>query len=366
MTEATVPEPGNDRNGVLVALSGGVDSAVAAALLREQGREVRGLFLALPVFGASGNAAARNAARAVCEHLGISLEEVDAREQFERHVLKEFADAYAEGRTPNPCARCNDRVKFRLLLRHADQVGAGHVATGHYARIITPDGTERRALVAGRDGDDQSYFLYALGQAVLARTLLPVGKLNKDAVRALAGELGLPVSRRPDSQDLCFLAGGHYREFLWDRRPDAFRPGPIVHVSGRVLGEHEGIACYTIGQRRGLGIAHSEPLYVVELRPDENTVVVGEREHVLREELTVREVNWVGIEPPDGGLSARVKIRYNHPGTPAQVEPLGEDRARVRFVEPQEAPCPGQAAVFYRDDMVLGGGLIDQTAGRCA
>ncbi|MFO8006162.1 MAG: tRNA 2-thiouridine(34) synthase MnmA [Candidatus Brocadiia bacterium] len=359
-----MPADGKARGAVVVGLSGGVDSAVAAALLRDQGYEVRALFLQLPVFGGSDNAAARDAAQRVSEHLGVPLEQMDAREPFERNVLEEFADAYAQGRTPNPCVRCNDRVKFRLMIQHAEQVGARRVATGHYARIVKPDGTERPMLARGRQGDDQSYFLYALGQSVLSRALLPLGDMHKSDVRALAADLHLPVSQRPDSQDLCFLAGGHYREFLWDRRPDAFRPGPIVHVSGRVLGEHEGIACYTIGQRRGLGIAHSEPLYVVELDPQKNTVVVGEREHVLRAEMTLRQVHWMASRPQDGPLSARVKIRYNHPGAPARVETTGRQRVRVRFAEPQEAPCPGQAAVFYRGDVVLGGGVIDQVAER--
>ncbi|KPK66222.1 MAG: hypothetical protein AMK73_00640 [Planctomycetes bacterium SM23_32] len=353
----------------VVAMSGGVDSSVAAALLKERGHHVTGLAMRLPAYGE--DAADRRSccgaegiedARRVAAKLGIAFYALDFREEFLRSVVDDFCRAYREGLTPNPCVRCNERVKFGSLLQKARALGADAVATGHYVRKGRDARTGRLTLSTGKGADDQSYFLYGLSQEQLGHALFPLGKLSKEDVRRMARERGLPVHDKPGSQDLCFLPQGEYREFLRARCPDAFRPGPIVHVSGAVLGEHGGIAGFTVGQRRGLGIARGRPLYVVALRPEEDAVIVGEKKHVMRRDALVRDLNWVSIPGPRESLSANAKIRYNHPGAPATVEPLGDGRVRVRFVAPQEAPCPGQAAVFYRGDGLLGGGTIEDSA----
>lgn len=351
------------RTRIIVAMSGGVDSSVAAALLAEQGHQVMGVAMRLPSPDGQATPDAPccgvrgiEDARRVAARIGIPFYALDFRREFRRAVVEDFMRGYAEGRTPNPCARCNERLKFGRLLQKARGVGADFVATGHYARKERADG--RHLLRAGPDGDDQSYFLHGLSQEQLGAALFPIGGMTKTEVRRIARERDLPVHEKPASQDLCFLPDGRYREFLRERCPQAFRPGPIVHVCGRVLGEHDGIAGFTVGQRRGIGVAHAEPLYVVEVRPEENAVVVGEREHVMRRQILVGDVNWLA-PPPDGPLSALVRIRYNHPGGRAELRPEPDGKVRVRFAEPQEAPCPGQAAVFYDGDLVLGGGTIE-------
>ncbi|NLW50294.1 MAG: tRNA 2-thiouridine(34) synthase MnmA [Candidatus Brocadiaceae bacterium] len=353
----------SERSPVVVGLSGGVDSAVAAALLREAGRDVIGVVLRMQDPGDDGRpacpaAGALDDARRVAEVLGIPLHVVDATEVFERAVVEPFCAAYARGRTPNPCVPCNEQVKFALLRRTARELGASAVATGHYARRGRDAATGRFTLRRGVGAGDQAYFLFRLTQDHLRDAVFPLGEHDKERVRRRAREYGLPVHDRPDSQDLCFVPAGRYREFLRARSPEAFRPGPIVHTDGRVLGRHDGIGGYTVGQRRGLGIAHSEPLYVVAVRPDQNSVVVGERQHVMGAELAVEAVHWVSIPPPADVVRATVKIRYNHPGAPASVTPQPGGTAHVRFEAPQEAPAPGQAAVFYAGDLLLGGGTI--------
>ena len=348
-------------------MSGGVDSSVAAAMLREAGCDVTGVTLRLPVYGdaceserACCGERAIEDARRVAGRLGIPHYALDFREEFRRSVIADFCDAYARGRTPNPCARCNERVKFGALLRMALAVGAEFVATGHYVRRSQDEATGDFRLLKGTREDDQSYFLYGLTQEQLRRALFPLADLDKPQVRRRAAALGLPVHDKPGSQDLCFLPRGDYRGFLREHCPQALRPGPVVHVSGRVLGTHEGVAAFTVGQRRGLGIAHGRPLYVVALRPEENTVVVGERECLLRRSIEVADVNWLPAAPP-GPVESQVKIRYNHPPAPARVTPLAGGRALVEFDAPAEAPCPGQSAVFYRDEVLLGGGVIEST-----
>jgi tRNA-specific 2-thiouridylase len=353
---------------VLVALSGGVDSAVAAALLCEQGHDVVAATMRLPVYGPSGNetsggesAERIESARRVAEKLGIPHRVLDLRSEFEEDVLRDFCYAYGAGRTPNPCVRCNERMKFGRLLELADELGASSLATGHYAGKALDARASRFALKAGRGRDDQSYFLHRLSQQQLCRAVFPLEGYEKPQVREMARTFGLPVHDRPKSHDLCFLPRGQYRAYLSARCPKAFRPGPIVHVSGKVLGSHDGIGGYTVGQRRRLGIARREPLYVVDIRADENAVLVGERNHLLRGSITVGEVNWIA-PPPHQPLKARVRIRYNHPGAEARVLPITESRVRVEFDRPQEAPCPGQSAVFYSDDTVLGGGTIESAS----
>ncbi len=346
-------------NRVVVGLSGGVDSATAALLLKERGHDVIGLHLRLPAFGDEESHRSEEDARAVAEHLNVRLRIEGAQALFEGEVLSHFIESYASGRTPNPCVRCNPGVKFRRLLDVADEENADAVATGHYVRAAMTDGG-RHALRESRANEDQSYFLAGLHQEQLGRAVFPLSEMTKDEVRRRAHDAGIPVHNRPDSQDLCFLASGHYRDFLAGRAPEAFRPGPIVHVSGEVLGRHNGIASYTIGQRRGLGIAHSEPLYVVLLSSADNAVIVGEERYLLRTRLTVGQINWMAVPRPAEPLCARVRIRYNHPGSEARIVPLTGGWVRVEFAEPERAPAPGQAAVFYRDGLVLGGGTIEE------
>ena len=351
---------------VLVAMSGGVDSSLAAALLVREGHEVMGATLLLPHYGSEHGSADEGAgrgairdARAVADRLGIPHHVLDYRDRFEQTVLADLRREYLRGRTPNPCVRCNDWLKFGFLLDSALALGADRIATGHYARLLLNPDTGRHELHAAPGQDDQSYFLFALSQEQLGRALFPVGSMTKDGVRRMAAELGLPTHDRPKSQDLCFVPEGGYRELLRRQCPELFRPGPIVHVSGKVLGEHEGIACYTVGQRRGLKVPWSEPLYVAALDAGQNRVVVGEHQHVMRRELAVCELNWIATDAPAGPLRASVRIRYRHPGGAATIEPQGQDSARVVFDEPQEAPTPGQAAVFYDGGRVLGGGFIE-------
>jgi tRNA-specific 2-thiouridylase len=356
-------------------MSGGVDSSTAAALLVEQGYQVTGVTLVLPRYGpedatlSASNSAPESRpacspayvedAKAVADRLGISFLQLDYREKFERTVLADFVREYKAGRTPNPCVRCNDWLKFGMLLETADALEAACVATGHYVRNEFREETGRWEIRMGPGDDDQSYFLFALSQEQLARALFPVGDYTKDEVRRMAEERGLPVHDRPSSQDLCFLPGGGYRSLLREQCPDLFQPGDIVHVSGETLGVHEGVADYTLGQRKGLGVAWREPLYVVGLRPNENRVIVGEKEHVLRRECMVSELNWVALATQSAPLRAHVRIRHRHCPAPANVEPLAGGRARVVFDEAQEAPTPGQAVVFYGGDVVLGGGFIE-------
>ncbi len=350
---------------VAVALSGGVDSAVAAALLVEQGYEVVGLMMRLWSEGASDRSplnrccslAAVDDARAVARHLGIPFYLLNYELPFAEWVVGPFVVDYARGLTPNPCLACNRRLKFGLLLERAVALDAAYLATGHYARVRRVG--ERWQLWRGRDGDkDQSYALYMLTQAELAHVLWPVGELVKEQVRAVAADLALPVAAKPESQEICFIADADYRRFLQSRIPEAFRPGPIVDRAGRVVGQHHGLPCYTVGQRKGLGIAAPEPLYVLEVDTDRNALVVGTAAELGRPSLVAQAVNWIAGTAPPGPLEATVRIRLHGREAPATVTPLAGGRARVDFAAPQRGITPGQAAVFYDGDVLLGGGTI--------
>jgi tRNA-specific 2-thiouridylase len=350
-------------------MSGGVDSSVAAALLREAGREVIGLTMNL--FGlpravcaseelrSCCGASARRDAGAVAAALGIPFYTADFRRTFEKAVIEDFVAEYARGRTPNPCLRCNRFVKFGPLLRRAGRLGATAVATGHYARVERDAGSGRWLLRKGLDPDkDQSYFLFPLTQAVLARTLFPVGSLRKPEVRALAEKWGLPVAHKPESQEICFVPDDDYAGFLRARAPEAFRPGAIFDLAGRPLGRHAGIAHYTIGQRKGLGIAAPRPLYVVGIDAAANRITAGPNEALFRRSLIVEDLHWVGIAGLAAPRPASVKIRYRHAEAKAVLHPEDGGRIAVEFERPQRAVTPGQAAVFYEGDVVLGGGTI--------
>jgi tRNA-specific 2-thiouridylase len=326
---------------VVVAMSGGVDSSVAALLLHRAGWSVTGLWLDLGVGGTAERA------RSAAAGIGIPLRVADARERFAQDVVAPARASYLAGRTPNPCARCNPRIKFALLAEAAADIGGARIATGHYARVtIDPAGP---ALRRGADpSKDQSYFLFALEQRVLALALFPLGGLTKNEVRRLAAEAGLDAVRDAESQDCCFdplPAGGD-------------RPGDIVDLDGRVLGRHDGIARYTVGQRRGLGVAGGERLYVVGLDAGRDRVVLGPRGHVLGRGLTAR-LEGFGRERITGRFEARCRIRYRHEAAPAAIERIDDERFSVVFDEPQEAIAPGQAAVVFDGDRVLGGGWIE-------
>ena len=351
---------------VAAALSGGVDSAVAALLLLEQGYDVFGVTMRLwreEDLEDDGSSAPRCdptlGAQQVADALGIRLHIVDAAAPFKEHVVDRFIAEYSAGRTPNPCLYCNRQVKFGHLRERALALGADRLATGHYARLCWDAAHEQRQLLKGVDRrKDQSYFLYVLGQKELSRALFPLGCWTKARVRALAAERALPAAHTEESQDLCFVSGGDYRRFLRRVAPQAFTPGPILDSSGRRIGEHRGLAEYTVGQRSGIGIAAPEPLYVLRLDTEENALIVGTRDELGQDRLVAEEVNWVAGHPPRQAIAAEVKIRYRARPVAATVTPLAGDRADVRFVQPLRDITPGQGAVFYQGEVVLGGGLI--------
>ncbi len=338
-------------------MSGGLDSSVTAALLAEQGHEVIGLTAHLWREGSrccSLDDARR--ARQVAEFLDIPHYLVNALGFFGERIVAPFVQEYAEGRTPSPCVRCNEVVKFGLLLREALALGCTHLATGHYARLARrEDGWH---LSRGRDRrKDQSYFLHRLDQSQLAHVLFPLGDLTKPEVADLARAKNLPVIHDSESQDLCFVNADGYAEFIEKQRPNLHQPGPIVDTAGRVLGRHEGYYHFTIGQREGLGVAAAQRLYVKELHADTNTVVVAPLGETLAPGCRLADVHWIR-EAPRGPIECAVQLRYRHAGARATVRPTGDGGAQVDFTEPQFAVTPGQAAVFYDGDDVLGGGWI--------
>ena len=350
---------------VVVGMSGGVDSSVAAALLVRQGYRVIGVMLRLWAepgcehLNRCCTPEAMLAARQVAHRLGIPFYVYDVRQVFYRTVVQAFFQGYARGWTPNPCLVCNAHIRWGALLHYARQLGADYFATGHYARLRrTEDG--RVQLLRGVDRNkDQSYVLSVLTQEQLQHTLLPIGEYTKDQVRRMAEEWGLPVAHRRESQDLCFLAGEDYRSFLARHRPDLEKPGPILDLEGRLLGTHRGLAFYTIGQRRGLGLRTGRPLYVLAKDVARNALIVGPREARGKKTLIAREVNWILGEPPAATFRAEVQIRYRARAVPASIALVEEGRAfRVAFDEPVWDITPGQRAVVYQGDLCLGGGTI--------
>ena len=352
-------------SNVVVAMSGGVDSSVAAALLKQQGHEVLGMMLRLwsePGKEDSNRCCTPDSmaqARRVAAQLDIPFYVVDARGVFRETVVQYFLDGYAAGQTPNPCLLCNRSIRWEFLLRHALALGAEFMATGHYARTVKAADGRIKLLCAVDSTKDQSYILHVLGQVKLQRALFPVGLYEKSEVRQIAAEFGLPTASRQDSQDLCFLAGDDYRNFLQRNAPQMLKPGRIVRVDGRVVGEHNGLANYTIGQRKGLGAAGPVPLYVLRKDAEENLLVVGVQEELGSRQMEVRDVNWIAGAPPLTPFRADVKIRYTARAVPAEVIPLEDGRStRVNFDAPARDVTAGQAAVFYNADEVLGGGII--------
>ncbi|MEG0875835.1 MAG: tRNA 2-thiouridine(34) synthase MnmA [Oscillospiraceae bacterium] len=327
---------------LVLGLSGGVDSAVAAGLLEERGFEVFGLFLDI------GAENARQDAQNAADFLKIPLKVLDIRETLEKNVCAPFAAAYLRGETPNPCILCNPKVKFKALLDYADEIGAEFIATGHYAR------TENGRLFKGKAANDQSYMLCMLNNEQVSRLVLPLGELEKVQVRKLAEGMALPLANKPDSMEICFIPDGDYGEFI-EKRGIVPPPGNFVDSEGKVLGRHRGVHRYTLGQRRGLGIAAGHRIFVSEIRCDTNEVVLSEGEVLFTETALVCGVNW--LRPQEGAFPADVRVRHSKLQTPALITPH-EGGARIKFESPVRAPTKGQAAAFYSGDEVLGGGII--------
>lgn len=365
------PTPRKER--IVVGMSGGVDSAVTAALLLEQGFDVIGVTMLIwsppgldraDQGGCCGLGAVEDARR-VAARLGIRHYVLDFQDVFYETVIRNYADEYRAGRTPNPCIRCNEFVKFGALLRRAQQLGAVRVATGHYARVRWDAASRRWRLLRGADvRKDQSYALYRLKQEQLARALFPLGDFDKGRTRALAAELGLPVANKPDSQEVCFVPDNDYPAFLAQLVPESRAEGPIVDPEGRVLGQHQGVAGFTIGQRKGLGLPSSQPLYVTTIDPGANRITVASGDHpgLFAREVIATEGNLILPKEPGGSCSVTAKIRYNMLDRPATLVVQEDGKLRVTFDEPQRAVTPGQALVCYENDGVVGGGVIERAA----
>ncbi|HTS13731.1 MAG TPA: tRNA 2-thiouridine(34) synthase MnmA [Candidatus Limnocylindrales bacterium] len=362
---------------IAVAMSGGVDSSTVAAMLHDRGHAIVGLTMQLwnqrrlPQLQGEGPAPHRCCslddvydARRVAEHFGFPYYVVNFEREFEETVIRPFVGDYLEGRTPIPCTLCNNHVKFDQLLLTARQIGAEKIATGHYARVRRNSETGRHELLCARDDTkDQSYFLFGLTQEQLARTDFPLGELTKQEVREIARRLAVPVAEKPESQEICFVPTGNYVRFIEGYLQEqgsalSADAGEIVSTSGEILGRHNGLHHYTVGQRRGLGFAAGRPLYVIEIDRRQNRLIVGEDADLRRTVCEVRNVNWVSIEQPHSPVEAKVRIRNRHEAAAAEVEATGPATARVTFRQPQRAITPGQAAVFYSGEAVLGGGWI--------
>ena len=338
---------------VAVAMSGGVDSLVAVALLKQAGYEVCGIYIQL--WSDPNLASSTSDLEHTCQVLNVPLHKLDLEREFHRLVIDYFCQEYSLGRTPNPCIVCNQHIKFGLLLDKALEMGVEYLATGHYARMEhLPNGY--RLLKATDRSKDQSYFLYTLGQRQLQHLLLPLGRFSKEKVRRLAAELGLPISSRRDSQDVCFIPDNDYRSFIAEHI--SLKAGDIVDITGKVLGKHSGLARYTVGQRQGLGLASNEQLYVLKLDVANNRLVVGSKDQLLHNALIATKLSWVSGEAPMEPINITAKVRYKAPEARAELHP-NDNTAEVHFAEPQQAIAPGQSVVFYQGDIVLGGGVID-------
>jgi len=344
----------NTAKKIVVAMSGGVDSSVAAALLKEEGHDVIGVTMQIWPGKKEDSCCSLSAvedARRVANKLGIPYYVLNFKQIFKKTVIDDFISEYDRGRTPNPCVRCNQHVKFDALLNKMKALGADYIATGHYARIEKADG--RYILKKGVDPKkDQSYFLYALSQKALSKTIFPLGGLTKQEVRKIAKKFKLNVADKEESQEICFVEGNF---------GELFRPkeGDIIDLAGKVIGRHKGYQLYTIGQRKGLGLSRKDPAYVLKIDPKTNTITVGDRGDVYGDDLTAGDLNWISVDRIDAPTKVMAKIRYNSPGSEAEILPLSKEKVRVMFKKPQFAITPGQSVVFYNGDTVVGGGIIE-------
>jgi len=362
--------PSGRKPHVVVAMSGGVDSSVAAALLVQEGYSVTGIMMRLWSDSAGGETILQNrcctpdqiaVARKVADKLGIRLYVIDVQDYFYKSVVQYFIDGHAKGLTPNPCIACNQHIRFDYLLENALSLGADYLATGHYARVVHRDG-EYQLLKARDNNKDQSYVLYTLHQNQLRHLMFPIGRYPKSEVREIAAKYDLGIGSKAESMDLCFLADGDYRSFLQRRMPDEMKNGQIVDQTGRLLGEHSGLQNYTIGQRKGLGVSSGRPLYVLSKNIDGNKIVVGSREELGRKSLFASEVNWLSGKFPDEDWEIEVKIRYRATPVPAAIKLAADDYISIGFDEPLYGVTAGQAAVVYIGQRCLGGGLISEEA----
>ena len=351
---------------VIVAMSGGVDSSLTAALVKSQGYETIGVTLKLtPEVNGSGFPNGKSLkgvgyAAGVAKKLNIPHYVIDVHKEFEEEVIERFCREYLSGRTPNPCIFCNKRIKFGTLLNLVRRLGGDYMATGHYARAGYDNTKGRFFLKKGKDSHkDQAYFLFSLSQDQLGSVIFPLGEFSKAEVRLKAKEFGLTVADKPESQEICFIPDNNYVKFIKSRFSEVPGAGPIISSKGDVLGEHNGIFSFTVGQRRGLNVAQGYPLYVVSLDKNTNTVVVGRKEETFRKAFNASRINWIAIDSLNHPIELRARIRYRHPENQARIIPISKDRVRVEFSQPQMAITPGQAVVFYDGDTVVGGGWID-------
>ena len=353
-------------------MSGGVDSSVTAALLKQDGYQVIGATMQIwpsndladeaLKFGGCCGFDAVSEAKSVAHTIGIPHYVMNFRKEFAQKVITNFCREYGLGRTPNPCIRCNEHIKFDALLNRAKELGADFIATGHYSRIEHDEVNDSYILKKGVDhGKDQSYVLYMMSQNQLKHALMPLGIFTKEKVRQIARELGLSVADKAESQEICFIPDGNYSRFLKEYMPEMAKPGPILDREGNTLGEHRGILFYTIGQRKGLGISAEEPMYVVAIDRGRNAIIVGSKEDVYSDELIAADINWIAKQSPKQPLELKAKIRYRHREADAVITPLSKREVHVKFKQPQMAITPGQAIVFYHKDAVVGGGTIERT-----
>lgn len=347
-----------DKKKIIVGLSGGVDSSVTAYLLKEQGYDVIGVTM---VNFRDGNAGEKIAgdAKKVADFLGIPHHVVDFCSQFKETVIDYFTKEYFSGRTPNPCVVCNRYIKWKAMMEQGEKLGAQYIATGHYAQVTElPNGrfSLKCSVTAAKD---QTYALYGLTQEQLSHTVMPLGAYTKDQIRELAGKIGLPVAEKPDSMEICFIPDQDYAGYIEKTTGFHVPKGNYVNRDGETIGQHRGIIHYTIGQRKGLNLAMGRPVFVTEIRPETNEVVIGESEDVFAKALRCSQLNAMAVPSFESGMEVFAKIRYNHKGAPAVIKSVEEDSLLLEFEEPQRAVTPGQAVVFYRDDHVLGGGIID-------
>lgn len=356
-----------DKKKVVIGMSGGVDSSVAAYLLKEAGYDVIGVTMqiwqaentcSLEENGGCCGLSAVEDARRVASDIGIPYYVMNFRDEFKENVIDYFVKEYKQGRTPNPCIACNRYVKWESLLQRSLEIGADYIATGHYARVEKlPNGryTLRKSITSAKD---QTYALYNLTQYQLERTLMPVGEYTKDQIRAIAEKQGLRVANKPDSQEICFVPDNDYAGFIEEATGEKAKEGNFVTPEGKIIGKHKGIIHYTVGQRKGLNLSMGHPVFVVAIRPETNEVVIGNAEDVFSDKLLCNKLNFMSIEDLEGEMKVTAKIRYSHQGAKATIRKVGEDLVECVFEEPQRAITPGQAVVFYEDDYVVGGGTI--------